>query len=395
MIGFTVVLTAGIAAAYFYNAREYIEGLSNTVYPGLRLDPGGNTHVVTFAARTVLGGVYGPLPSARALYDSNICEFGGFYTLFPIPVVFVSFMMIRKKMIDSFSIILIAFSIILFTYIFVGWPQWLARVTFMSYSQSMRALDIFAFAQVLLLIRALSVFTETYEENKKLPKPVILVTSVIVSSGLTFIVFLLGRNIFYYDIPLIYTIISLFGFTIVICSMFDLQRNKRIFSIACLYMIILSCLTVATIHPVSRGLDAIYEKPLAKKIHELAVDNEQKWVSLNSIVGSSYLIANGAPTISSTNFYPNLDLWHTLDPERKDEYIYNRYANIVVSLTTDETSFELLFADTLSLNLSIYDLGKIGVKYIHSFEPVDISGDVFFDLLYNEDGSFIYTVVYN
>jgi len=394
-IGLSVILIAGIVAAYLYNSREYLEILSNTVYPGLRLDPGGNTHVVTFTARTVLGGIYGPLPSARALYDSNICEFGGFYTLFPVPVLFASFIMIRKKIVDSFSIILIAFSVILFTYIFIGWPLWLARITFMSYSQSMRTLDIFAFAQVLLLIRVLSIFSGTSEESKKLIKPGILAASTVVSLCLTISIYFLGRVTFFYDTPPVYTIISFFGIIVITYSMFDLQRNKKVFQCACLYMIILSCLTVATIHPVSRGLDAIYEKPLAKKIAELAVDNEQKWVSLHSIVGSSYLIANGASTISSTNFYPNLDLWYKLDPERKFEYVYNRYANIVVSLTTEETSFELLYADTLSLILSIYDLEKINVKYIHSFEPIEISCDVPFDLLYNEDSSFIYSVVYN
>jgi len=395
-IGLAVILIAGVVATYLYNAREYIESISNTVYPGERHYTGGDMGFINFASRTMLGGVYGPIYSARDIYLSNICEFGGFYTLFPIPVLFISFMMIRKKTIDAFSIIIITFSLVVASYLFIGWPEWLARLTLISYTVGSRVTDIFVFAQVLMLIRALSLFTETPEKTEKFPKPQILAISTTIGLFITVAIVMLGRNLFIYDIATIYSIIAFFGFTAIIYSMFDLQRNQIIFKIACLYIIILSSLTLTTIHPVSKGLDAIYAKPLSAKVLELSENKDEKWISLDTIVGSSFLIANGASTISSTNFYPNLELWHQLDPERKYEYAYNRYTNIIVSLTHEETSFELPHVDTTLLNLSLNDMQSIGIKYIHTFGPHDImDNNAAFTLLYDEGDSRIYSADYS
>jgi len=159
-------------------------------------------------------------------------------------------------------------------------------------------------------------------------------------------------------------------------------------------MVFISAATWITIHPVTRGLDAIYSKPLSVKISELADDHNEKWISLDGVTGPAYLIANGASTINSTNFYPNLELWYKLDPDKSYEHIYNRYANISVALTIDETSFSLLHADHILLNLSLHDLEKAGIRYIHTREPINESDGLGFTLLYNEGDALIYSVSY-
>ena len=73
----------------------------------------------------------------------------------------------------------------------------------------------------------------------------------------------------------------------------------------------------------------------------------------------------GAPTINSTNVYPNLEHWSQLDPEGSNEEIYNRYAHILITLTDEEaTEFELRQAN-------IEDLPKLGGSYILTTRNLD------------------------
>ena len=82
----------------------------------------------------------------------------------------------------------------------------------------------------------------------------------------------------------------------------------------------------------------------------------------------------GAPTINCANNYPNLELWYKLDPERDDEYYYNRFA---VQITTnlvdaDRSTFKAGdTADQFRLWLDVEDLPVLDVSYIFSNQELE------------------------
>jgi len=392
IIAAALLLTVAIVGTYFYGSREYISGISNTVYPGTRHISGGGGDSVWLLGRMMNGGVLAPVSVFSGFNETNICEVGGFYTLFPIPLLFASFIMIRKRLFDLLSIILIVFTLFIGSYIFIGWPDWLARITLLSQTAPERAVDVMLFAQVFLLIRVMSRFAEAPGRKTNLTEAGILTGSVAAGLCLTFIMWNFSRTALFSQPGLIYFAFAFIGFTAVVYCIFDRQRKEIIFKIACLYIVVLSIATWVTVHPIMKGLDAIYSKPLSAAIKENADDPDEKWISLSGIYGPSYLIANGASTINSTNFYPNLDLWYKLDPDRKYEYAYNRYAVITVELTSEETSFELLNIDHLHIYFSVNDLEKADVKYIHTSYPLEDLFDIDLTLLYNEDDERIYSV---
>jgi len=396
IVGLTVVLISAVVATYIWESREYISIMSNTVYPGARHESGGGVGIGHILNRWMNGGAYAPASGFRnVIYEShmNVCEFGGFYTLFPLPIMFVSYMMIRKRAFDLLSVILIAITLIIGTYAYFGWPVWLARISMMSYSTPDRAMDIAIYAQVFLLICATSRYTEGKEKSDNSVRASTIVYAIAVSVCLSYIALRYNDKTFLEPINHLHFVIMSIGFVLVAYCIFDLQRNKKILIAACVYMICLSCVTWMSIHPVMKGLDAIYSKPLSAKVAELATDTDEKWVSL-TFEGPAVLVASGASTINSTNFYPNLDLWHKLDPDREFEHIYNRYAHISVSLTTEDTWFELLHHDWIILHLSYLDLSTAGVKYIHTTHILDDYEGLTFDLVYDEGGSFVYYVSY-
>jgi len=393
MIGLTVVLIAIVIITFLYGSREYMSGISNTVYPGARHDSGGGGFAWNLN-RMMSGGMFAPISAFRDFRVANICEFGGMYTLFPIPVIFISFMMIRKKVFDLLSVILVIFTLFLGSYIVIGWPEFLARITLLSFSSPSRAADVLLVAQAFLLIRAMSRFAGSRSENDNNLDVRKLGVAVVFGVCIMFLVERFSRTTLTSSLGFTYLLISFLGVVVIVYSLFDNQRNQKIFRAACLFMIFISAATWITIHPITRGLDAIYSKPLSSKISELAGNHREKWVSLDGVTGPAYLIANGASTINSTNFYPNIELWNKLDPDKNYEHIYNRYAHISVALTDDETNFVLLHADHMLLNLSYNDLEKAGIKYIHTQEPLSDSGGVNFMLLYNEGDALIYSVSY-
>jgi len=416
IIALTAILVTGVVGVFLYESREYLAGITNTVYPGARIETGGGVAFADFTNRMMNAGLLAPMSVRNSFLYTNISEFGGFYTLFPIPILFASFLMIKEKRVDLLSLILIIVSVFIGTYIIVGWPQVLARIFLMSFSTSIRVLDILLFVQIFLFLRIMSWKANHNEisENNENAKPqstkpqntkckpqninykaqILTISGAIaVSACLTFIAHFLSRTTFYYPIPAWYFVISFVGFSVVLYSIFDFQRNKKIFMSACIYLICFSLFTFITVHPIMRGLDVIYSKPLSEKISELAVNPDEKWISLDHVLyGPPFLVASGASTINSTNFYPNLDLWHELDPERNYENIYNRYAHVSVELTSDNTSFVLYHADHMLLRLSYSDLYTAGVRFIHTREPLQDNETVRFVLLYDEGGSRIYAV---
>jgi len=406
IMGLAVLLISAVIATYIWESREYISVISNTVYPGTRHNSGGGEELVYIFNRWMNGGVFAPISGFKAFkyYPyKNASEFGGFFTLFPLPIIFVSYVMIKKRIFDLLSTILIAFSLVIGTYVFIGWPEWLARTTLMSYSTTARTMDIVLFAQVLVLICATSRFSVKTEENSNLIKKSIMTVAVVIGLCMVYIAVRFSKSTFMEPINPLFFIIAFAGFILMAYCILDYQRNQKIYKAACLYLIGLSCITWITIHPVMKGLDAIYSKPLSAKVTELAIDTNEKWVAVSceesvllgkAFESSAFLVASGAPTINSTNTYPNLELWNKLDSNNKYELIYNRYAHISVILTAEETKFELLHHDWILLHLSYDDLAVAGVKYIYSQHTLHDNEFIQFILLYDEGDSLIYTVRY-
>ena len=117
------------------------------------------------------------------------------------------------------------------------------------------------------------------------------------------------------------------------------------------------------VNPVMRTTDAIYDKPLAKAVQEIQEKEPGIWIGAD--MTSNFLIANGAPTITSTNIFPALERWEMFDENGEKQDIYNRYAHIFLYFTEGETELGPgPSGDTFSLYLNPNDLYRLGVNYI-------------------------------
>lgn len=106
------------------------------------------------------------------------------------------------------------------------------------------------------------------------------------------------------------------------------------------------------------------------------------------------MAANGAKTINTTANYPNVELYKKLFEqnylERDIEFIYNRYAHIIVEITDEKTSLEYLGADGFKIYININDLEKINITYVVSDKKLNYKK---LREIYTEHNSYIYECI--
>ena len=367
---------------YFISTKEYIQIINQTVYPGKRVEYGSNEigKLLCYAQS-----LFFPI---KDMYNNS--ESGVFFCLFPLSTLLSLYYSIKSKK-ERFTIyLLLTVEIPMIIYTTIGLPPIVAKLLLFTHSTSVRMIDILGFVQVILIVRLLSF----YKDEKHI-KPIV--------GGIVAIAFACESVLICkYSFPdylnkywMILLFILIFFLSFYLMTNYKGKGFKK-------FEIIISLVSICSglcVRPISIGLSSVYAKPAAQEIQKIvSKDPTSKWVTIGGIETPSFTVMCGAPTINFVNTYPNLKLWHTLDPDKKYEKIYNRYEHVKVLLTHEETSFELIQSDYITLNLSYKDIKKAKVKYVFTNgEDCDIdlnNGYVKFDKVYDESGVKIYKITY-
>ncbi len=143
------------------------------------------------------------------------------------------------------------------------------------------------------------------------------------------------------------------------------HRNRVIFSVSCTVMMIYAG---ALVNPVRQGVDDIYNNEVVQAIQDVhEQDVEALWAIEPGLPINNVGIMVGAPTINSTNVYPCIERWETLDKKGRKKKVYNRYAHISVGLKeSGEAEFQLNAPDSFNVLLTGEDMKILKVKYYMS-----------------------------
>lgn len=385
-----IVFMASIVLAYLAGIQNYTEAIMGTVYPGSRFETGGYALNKAYAFIQTFR-----LPFRDITVGSNNSEAGTFFALFPLPILIGAYVLIRQLVekfrdrnakLDLLNALLLIPTLFLSVFCTVGIPDWLARITLMSYSPADRAVDWLCFVNLLLLIRLVS-----HRKEYKLPVPIAVgaVGLVVINSVLKSYTMCPGYLEDRY-VLLIVPVAMVFG--IGCFARIEDESRDRILALFAVVAIAVGLMVT----PISSGLESLTEKPAAKKIQEISqADPDAKWIGYGNIISGQYLIANGASCITSTNYIPNMDLWRKLDPTGVYNDVYNRYSHISLNFVEGETSFRLLGSDHFALDLSYEDIEKTECRYIFSMGAVAEDSDAIdLRLIYQESNAWIYEVVY-
>jgi len=384
-IGAAFAFSISVILSYLYDNRFYTENVMTTVYPGQRVSYGGGVLDKLFLYPQSL--IY---PFREV---GNSSEAGVFYSLFPIPLVWGTLILVkqiiesiksRKAALDWLNTFLVIYSSFLIVYCTIGIPEWLAKITLMQYSTVSRTIDIIGLTSVLLLLRN--------GGNKVFHKMPIAI-SVLISVVFSVLAFYYSNKLYpgYISagwISVLSILTFLFMFTVTNSKFLRIRKN----ALLCFSLII--GISGMCVLPITKGTEALKGKPASFAIQEIVKDNPlKKWAATNM---SNFVMANGGSCITSINYIPNMELWQKLDPQGLYNDIYNRYSHIGLIFTNEETKFELNQPDAITLFLNYSDIRTCDISYIFSDVVLEEdSNEVDFNLIYNESNAYIYEVVYN
>ena len=297
----------------------------------------------------------------------------------------------RKFKKDFLLVGLTVLVILLSVWNFVPLPGWVAKITLLSMSTPRRCLVVSGFICLLLLFYCLSNYQE--KSLKYLVKFQNLIIAVcIVAFGIYVTKIHYAK---YFTTKFIIIDIMFFVPVMFLCLLNYRKTNKIVFVLLAIFTFVGGVL----VHPLNIGLDVIYKKPVSLEIEKIEKkDKDANWMVVgNQYFVQNYLVANGADTINSTNYYPNFELWKKIGLENKEK-IYNRYAHILVNLTNKKSSVKLNYSDQLGLFLNSNDVCKLDVDYLLTTgEEIDKynTNIVKFRKIYDEDNILIYSVKCN
>ncbi|MGV8906552.1 MAG: DUF7657 domain-containing protein [Acetobacterium sp.] len=382
-----LIMTFGLAMAYIISlSYDTILSVLGTVYPGSRFETGGGQFFRFFLYP---GNLF--FASPRTLPLGNVSELAVFFDFFPMGIGLALWVLIKEKKRDVYLILLLVSLIILSGFCIFAWPDWLAKISLLSFTQPSRVFLAVGFLNLLLLIRSLTIIETDFSKLMKLIFSIILgslITAMSMSVYQGYITMKMGLLI----APMLCAIFY------IILSWRKVWAQKTFLGLS-IGIVFISGMFA---NPVVSGLGVIYNQDIINDIHEVVENNDGLWI-VDSGAEMGYPLINipimiGAPTINSTNVYPNLERWHLLDPGRSDEDIYNRYAHISIDLIGDapETKFVLNSADLFTVQLKTADLKVLKVRYVLSKRDLSpLSNDsVKFSPLKSGNGFVIYEIKY-
>ncbi|MBM7710564.1 DUF7657 domain-containing protein [Enterococcus xiangfangensis] len=348
----------GVVLSHFYStSKEAIDATLNTIYPGKREASGGGRPPSDY----FLFLTNWKIPfNDFDFHGTNNGEIASYFNFFPLTILLSPFIFFSKRGKEEkyLGIILGLFCCFIFGWTFFGYSHGFAKALMLTYVTSTRGLVTLGFGTVLLSLWMIN-FIWQYAKIPGWLKLVFLgLVIVLATHSLTTSV----MGLYFNKLEMITTLVV---FALILFSL--LFKLKKTFLIAMSVVVLASGIFV---NPVVHGTGAIDKKVLAEEI--IKIKNEDPnavWLSEGDLY--NFPPALGVKTINSVRFYPDMKLWHKIDPKRKNEKIYNRYAHTRAFITADKTKFHLDRPDNFTVNINFTDCKKLGVQYVISNRPLE------------------------
>ena len=380
----TVFLIGFMIYRYLSLGLDTLKIVMSTVYPGSRDEIGGYGFVTNFAYPIT---IFFPF-----FHYNNPCEGARVYSLFPLPIIISIIYLIKSKLNNkkeknyiNLLLLLLTILAILFTiYTIVPIPSIIAKLTLLNKCPAPRIVQICGIVCLYLLILTIN---KIKINNNKI-SIVLLFISIVSSYIIVKMGYLYLTDGFSYKKLLVATIVLS-----IIMYLYLNSSKKYNYYLLSILLMVLGLTNIIFVNPVNIGTNVLHKTETAKEISKIIKkDKSANWISIDSIVLGNYIIVNGGEAINATNIYPNLKLWHKIDKKGKYEDIYNRYAHIIINLTDEETSFELIQGDLFKLELNYNDLDKLDVEYIISGKELELNDEYKEKIkkIYHNDNIWIY-----
>jgi hypothetical protein len=364
-IALPVLIVAVIIGAYLSSCWSDLKVMASTTYPGNRRTNGGG-----YPFWRIFSGTYNLLTSFQGFTMRSVfinqTEASLFYLLFPALVVPLC---LSKGWRRSFGIVawlLAAYLVLMLAFMRVGAPRLAAEMTGFNRVVSNRVILEVGLVSIILCLRGLQCARRRLENPRILVEKAIpvlagaIIVPIYAVSGL----FIASWNNGTPSAPLIAFASLAGGLT----GYLMVAGKVKAF---CGFVAVAVLTIPLAFNSLSANLDYIYKSEMAEQIQKLdKLADRPLWVCYGLGNGryTGMLVGTlGARTVSGIQWPPQLDFWHSLDPSRTYERLYNSFAEVYLHYTDeDRISFSspLPWVMEVTLRPDNPVLKQMGAKYI-------------------------------
>ncbi|MGA9770337.1 MAG: hypothetical protein WBV94_14965 [Blastocatellia bacterium] len=356
-----LLIAGALTYSFVRTCAPDFKAIADTVYPGRRVSVGGDHS---------FGQLFKGFYNIITIYTSpqglkNESEASSFYYFFP--AVFFA-VLISRRLARQLGIVgwsMIAYIVAMLFFLLVGVPQFVARLTLWSYVPGYRADLTLGLASIILSLHTLIVIkrSQATDENRLQTFVPFLVGGLVVVLLIWNSLFLMKQATRFASPPFILFISFLAG----LISYFLLAGRARAFLILTGALVFA---TTAQFNPLATNLDHIYDSELAQAITRINNRSTDRpfWVCYGGTHSGALITILAGKSLSGIQFPPQMDIWHTLDPNRRFEKVYNQYAEVIFEYTSDDNKvyFDSTQNGSFTVQVSPYNplLKSLGVRYV-------------------------------
>lgn len=314
------VVAIAIVAVFAWDAHDAIEIIRNTVYPGRRLSTGADRSV----AELLNANLGAPLWATSWGSLHNICEAASFWLLSPALIALTLWRRARGERIDALTAAVALYAAVLWIYIVLGFPAWLARATALGSVPGRRAVIGLGIADVILLVR-FAACAVPIRPGERVRAAVLAIGwgGLVAASGAA-----LARVLPDARAPVLAAFA--FGNALLVAAFLLGPR------VALPLLAVISAASSLWFNPVAVGGTAfLRENALAREIVAIdrAAGGESVWVSFGRDDLPNLFRTLGVRSLAGAHPLPPLALWERIDPGRRQRNVYDRYAHVTFVAT--------------------------------------------------------------
>jgi hypothetical protein len=360
-----VLIFTVFAYHYYLLVRNTYATMLNTAYPGRRFSTGGD--LLSGKLFVEFFGIF--MSNTRFPRQwGNICETSGFFMFFPIVFYCIVYDYVKNKTIDPVLVALTVYVVAGLTYLLIGFPTLLSKITLISMSPAKRFLPILGAANCILLV--------CYLARKRAASRFSWIEFGILAVGVTAFATIAGLHI-NNATKNFFTWGEITTATIIVSIVYLLVRYKdyRFATPALCLLLMAIAVSNATVNPITIGLAPILDNPLLKITRQIHKEDPQaRWALFGDTRVTNLLKANGISLLNCTKLIPVFDDMRVLDPTGDYYSVYNRYAWITMGTYIDGKDGLTMGnkyedAYTISMDPCSPRLKELGVKYLVFTKP--------------------------
>ena len=365
---FILAALGGLLYMFYQETKETIDVVSNTVYPGKRNELGGNfTFLKLFTDNFSVFMGQDKFPANWG----NICELSSYLMLSPLASILIVIDSIKTKKTDPVLFSVFVFQMVILCWLFLGFPEVLAKYSFFNTSPPYRTFFVFGFVNCIATILFLSHRRTNLIKNRSIAKAISLILLLVVC-------YMLNKQLNEQAVSF-FTSGQVLLATILFASLnwlvLHFHENKT-YQYAFYSLALLFVLPNIKINPYSYGLSPYFENKVFKTVSSIQkTDPDAGWLVYGNFTWANYIKAAGVKCFNGVQFAPPLEKLHILDPAMQSDSIYNRYAHISFGSMIDgqdSVKFTLRQNDMYMVQMDPCSprLPQMDIKYIlFTYEP--------------------------